>query len=97
MNCIIRAFLAARQSLRQLKEQLFVKLCFVLLSPMLPAFPYLAAGRRGKYFAERPSICEGHFWRALGQNSWLLVENQKNHDDFKKNNDKKCDRKDLHL
>ena len=32
---------------------------------------------RGKHFAERASILDGHFWGALGQNHWSLVENHK--------------------
>ena len=32
---------------------------------------------RHKYFAERASICLGHFWGVPGQNSWLLVGNNK--------------------
>ena len=37
---------------------------------------------RGKYFPERASICEGHFWCALGQNSWFLVGKLQNFDNF---------------
>ena len=41
---------------------------------------------RGKYFAERASICDGHFWCALGQNSWFLVGKLQNFDNFMENN-----------
>ena len=35
---------------------------------------------RGKYFAERVSICDGHFW------FWFLVGNLQNIDNFMENN-----------
>ena len=44
---------------------------------------------RGKYFAERTSICDGHFWCALGQNSWFLVRKLQNSDNFMENDKSK--------
>ena len=43
------------------------------------------AVQRGKYFAERASICDRHFWCALGQNSWFLVGKLQNFDNFMEN------------
>ena len=41
---------------------------------------------RSKYFAERASTCDGHFWCALRQNSWFLVGKLQNFDNFMENN-----------